>query len=91
MSVRKDGQGQEDESEVGKEVRLRWDGECEEKVGENVDKEWGGVTMSTAASKCVDEERWKNGKVEVGPEQEWKGSGVAEWKDKKQVPEKDQK
>ena len=38
MSVRKDGQGQEDESEIGKEVRLRWDGECEEKVGENVDK-----------------------------------------------------
>ena len=44
-----------------------------------------------AAAKCVNEKRWKGGNVEVGPEQEWKGSGAAEWKDKKLVPEKDQK
>ena len=36
--MRKGGKGQEDESEVGKEMRLRWDGEGEETVGENVEK-----------------------------------------------------
>ena len=47
--------------------------------------------MITAAAKCVNEKRWKGGNVEIGPEQERKGGGVAEWKDKDLVPEKDQK
>ena len=89
--MRKDGQGQEDESEVGKEVRLRWDGECEEKVGENIEKKGGGAFAITTAAKCVNEKWWKGGNVEMGPEQEWKGGGVADWKEKKLVPEKDQK
>ena len=65
-----------------------WDGEGEEEVGEKVDKEWGGVTMPTAAAKRVDEERWKDGKVEVGPEHEWRGSGVVERQDKKLLPKR---
>ena len=47
--------------------------------------------MPTAAAKCVDKKRWKGGNVEIGPEQEWTGGGVAEWKDKKLMPKKDQK
>ena len=47
--------------------------------------------MPTAAAKRVDEERWKDGKVEVGPEQEWKGSGVVERQDKKLLPKRDKK
>ena len=52
-------------------MRLRWDGECKEKVGENVEKEGGGAFVMTAVAKCVNEKRWKGGNVEIGPEQEW--------------------
>ena len=51
-------------------MRLRWDGECEEKVGENVDKKGGGAFVITAAAKCVNEKRWKGGNVEMGPKDE---------------------
>ncbi len=91
MSVREDGKGQADESEVRKKVWLCWDGECEEKVGENIEKKGGGAFVMTAAPKCVNEKRWKGGNVEIGPKDEWQGGGVAEWKEKKMVPEIEQK
>ena len=47
--------------------------------------------VPVAAAKCVDKKGWKGGNVKIGPENEWRGGSVAEWKEKKKMPQKDQK
>ena len=46
--------------------------------------------MPTAAAKCMDKKRWKDGNVGIGPENEWRGGSVVEWKEKETMPKKDQ-
>ena len=88
--MRKGGKGQEDEREVGKQKWLRRNGEGEKKVGEKVQKEGGGAFVPTAAAKCMDKKRWKDGNVRICPENEWRGGSVVEWKEKEPMPKKDQ-
>ena len=47
--------------------------------------------MIASDPKCVNEKKWQSGSVEIGPKDEWLGGGVAEWKEKKVVPEKEKK
>ena len=91
MNVGKGGKGQKGEREVGKKKGWRGDGEGENKIGEKVQKEGRGAIKPKATAERVNEKGWKGGNVEIGPEDEWRGSSVAEWKKEKKVPQKSKK
>ena len=44
--------------------------------------------MPKASAEDVNKKEWKGSNVEIGPQNEWRGGSVAEWKKEEEVPQK---